>query len=344
MSSMRILKFYNENTIRVQLDTIEDLWTIQRIIFSDDVVKSKSERRFKPNEGDESERKDVVVTIRVEKTEFDRSASRLRIFGIILDGSPLKYVQLKTHHTLNIPPHHDITITKEEWPEYLINVIKDAVSDTKKPRLGIILIDEEKTLSASLLGYGIKFRNEIYSHCSKRLTQKDFKLQQDEYYRSIAKEISEIGASVIIIGGPGFTKDSVKEYMEKNSSILIDKEIIFENVSNTERSGVYELIRGAKVEHLLKRERIRKEFILMEEFLQGLSIESSGHGISAVKEAVDNQEASIILVNDDRIGDKNIQHILNNAEKMKIRIEVFNSLDEVGQQLHSFNDIVYISR
>lgn len=341
---MRILKFYNENTINVRLDTVEDLWTIQRIIFEGNIVKSKSERRFKPNEGLESERKDVVVTIRVEKTEFDRSASRLRVFGIILDGSPLKYVQLKSHHTLNIPPHHDIIITKDEWPEYLINVIKDAVSDTKKPRLGIILIDEEKTLSASLLGYGIKFRNEIYSRCSKRQTPKDFKLQQNEYYKLITKEISEIEANVIIVGGPGFTKDSVKEYMNKNSNILSNKEIIFESVSNTERSGMYELIRSTKVEHLLKRERIRKEFILMEEFLQGLSTESSGHGINAVKDAVNNQEASIILVNDDMIGNKDVQHILNDAEKKKIRIEVFNSLDEVGQQLHSFNDLIYISR
>ncbi len=344
MKAMQIIKFYHDETIKVRLDTIEDLWTIQRIIFENDIVKSKTERRFKPNEGDESERKNVVLTIRVEKTEFDSDAFRLRIFGLIVDGTPLKYVQLKTHHTLNIAIHHEIDITKKEWPEYLINVIKDAVSNTKKPKLGMILVDEEKALPASLLGYGIKFHNEIYSHLSKRQNQKYFKLQQDLYYKSIINEISEIDAGIVIIAGPGFTKDSLKEYMSKNSDILLEKGIVFENVSNTERSGVYELIRSEKVGHLLKMEHIRKEFILLEEFLKGLSTGLSGHGVEEVKKALNEYDASVILLNDSVLGDKVVRSILDDAEKKGVRIEVFNSIDEVGQQLHAFNDIVYISR
>ncbi len=340
---MRIIKFYNENTMRVRLDTVEDLWTIQRILFKDDVVRAKSERRFKADEGDKSERKDVIVTIKVEKTEFDRDALRLRISGMIVDGSPLKYVQLKSHHTLNIAQRGEIDITKERWSDYLVKVVKDAVSDTMRPRLGIIAVDDEKALPAVLLGYGVKFRKEIYSNTSKRLSQKDFKAEQERFYSSVSKEASAIEAGIIIIAGPGFTKDSIKEYMDAHPEAKPQKELVFESASNTERSGIYEIIKGREAERLIKRERIRKEFILMEEFLEGLQLEASGHGTERVKRAIEGYEASKVIVNDSVLGEKRVQEVLDAAERKGIHIEVFNSLDEAGQQLHSFNDIAYIS-
>ncbi|EQD26942.1 hypothetical protein B2A_15444, partial [mine drainage metagenome] len=46
---MKIIRFReSENTLIVKLDTLEDLWAIQRITFPGDLVKSKSLRRFKP--------------------------------------------------------------------------------------------------------------------------------------------------------------------------------------------------------------------------------------------------------------------------------------------------------
>lgn len=336
---MRIIKFYNENTVRVRLDTVEDLWGIQRIIFKDDIVSGKSERRFKANEDDKSDRKDIFVTIKVEKTEFDRDALRLRIFGIIVDGTPKEYIQLRSHHTINAPPHYELEITKQEWSDYLIRVIKDAVSDTKRPRLGIIVIDEEKALSASLLGYGVKFGREIYSGLSKRMSQKDFKMQQERFYIDIINEAAGMEAGTVIIASPGFTKDSVREYLSNNPKIRPNKEIIFESVSNAERSGVYEIIKSKKIEGLLKRERIRREFIIMEEFLKGLGSGTSRHGVDAVRRGMDEYTVSTIIVNDSVLGESGIQDLLREAERRGIRIEVFNSIDEVGEQLHAFNDI-----
>ncbi len=339
---MRLIKFYNENTVRVRLDTVEDLWSIQRIIFKDDIVSGKSERRFKANEDDKSDRKDIFVTIRVERTEFDRDALRLRVFGVIVGGTPQEYIQLRSHHTINAPPHYELEITKQEWSDYLVRVIKDAVSDTRRPRLGIIVLDEEKALSASLLGYGVKFGREIYSGLSKRMSQKDFKIQQDKFYLDIIKEAASMEAGTVIIASPGFTKDSVRDYIANNPKLRPEKDIIFEPVSNAERSGVYEIIKSKRIEGLLKRERIRREFIIMEEFLKGLGGGTSRHGAEAVRGAMDEYAVSTIIVNDSVLGDRAIQVVLREAERRGIKIEVFNSLDEVGEQLHAFNDIASI--
>ena len=65
---MKVLKFYEkEGKLKLRVDTMDDLWTLQRIIFENDFVKSESLRKFKSHEGSEGEMKEVVIKIRVEK-------------------------------------------------------------------------------------------------------------------------------------------------------------------------------------------------------------------------------------------------------------------------------------
>jgi protein pelota len=340
---MHIVKFYQgEGVLRLKLDTLEDLWTVQRIVFPGDLVKSKSLRKFKASESDIGELKEVVVTLRVEKTELDKNALRLRIMGKIVDGKPEQYIRLNSYHTLNIAPLDTLDIIKQAWPDYLVDVVKNAVGDTKKPRLGIIVVDDEKALPAYLLGYGVEFRNEIYSNLSKRMTQKDFQEQQKKFYENVAKTIKSMDVDTVIVAGPGFTKDDIRAYIEAKQE-KIEKRIIYQQASNTERSGVYEIIRSPEVESLLHSEHIRKEFATMEEFLKGLSAGTSKYGIDNVNEAIDDYRASTVIVNDSVLGDLKVQELLAKAESMHIKIEIFNSNDEVGTQLASFKNVASIA-
>ncbi|EET90157.1 MAG: mRNA surveillance protein pelota [Candidatus Micrarchaeales archaeon] len=341
---MKILKFYqNENLLKVKVEIFEDLWSLQRVIFSGDAVKSKSVRRFKANESDVGELKDVMVTVVVEKTELDKTAQRLRIAGKIVDGSPLEYIRLGSYHTINVAAGDVIDIIKLKWPDYLLSVVRNAVSESRRPLLGIIAVDDEKALPAYLLAYGIEFRNEIYSNLSKKMSQKDFQEQLNKYFDAIVNEIKDMAVDTVIVAGPGFTKDDVQKYMQsKGIEKTLNKRLIFESTSNAERSGVYELIKSDKTSSLLEKERIRAEFILMEKFLHNLSIGLHVYGIENVSDAIGNYAISMLLVNDGVLGDPQIQKALAEAEQKGIHIEVFNSSDEAGQQLHAFKDIAGI--
>jgi protein pelota len=338
---VRIIKFYRESgAMKLRVDTLDDLWTVQRVIFANDLVKSESERRFRSMEGDLGEMKQVVITLRVEKTELDKNASRLRILGKIVEGRPLEYVRLNSYHTLNIAPGDVMELVKPQWPDYITGVLKNAVADSKKPRLGLIVVDDEKALPAYMLGYGVEFGNEIYSRLSKRMSQKDFQEQEGKYFSEVLESAGNMRVDTVVIAGPGFTKDDIKKYGTDNGIIKkMSKQLIFENVSNAERSGIYELIRGEKVENLLEKERIRIEFRLMEEFLKGLEAGSSKYGVDNVAASVEEGKARVVLVNDSVLGDRGFQETLSKAEERRIKIEVFNSSDEVGAQLQSFKGI-----
>lgn len=324
----------------MRIETIEDLWSLQRVLFADDIVRAESERKFKPEDGSKGELKKVFITLRVEKSELDKAATRLRISGKIVDGKPLEYIRLNSYHTINAAPDDVIEIVKNRWPEYVVQVVRSAVSDTRRPRLGLIVVDEEKALPAYLLGYGVEFKNEIYSGLSKRMSQKDFTEQQNKYYEKVLSIAGSMNVDTIVMAGPGFAKDDIKKYGEDKGIIpKLGRKLIFSPSSNTERSGIYELIRSDAVAKLLDRERIRMEFLLMEKFLSGLSSGTSKYGVDEVKGFIASGIAETVIVNDSFIGKPDVQEVLSEAERMRIRIEVFNSDDEVGTQLHAFKDI-----
>ena len=338
---MKIIKFYRDtNALKLRVDGLEDLCTIQRIIFQNDFVKSETERMFRASESDVGELKKVVVKILVEKTELDKNALRLRVLGRIVEGRPLDYIKLNSYHTLNIAPGDTLEIFKMEWPDYLIDVIKSATANSKRARLGIIVIDDEKFLSAYILGYGVAFRNEVYSNLSKKLSPKDFQEQQNKYFKAVIEAAEGMDVDTVIIAGPGFTKDDVKKYMsDPGTAKRVTKKIIFESVSNAEKSGVYELIKSDKIASILERETIRSEFMLMEKFLSGLELKVSFYGVDSVSKAIDEYSIDTILVNDSMLGNKDIQELLDKAGRHRIAIVILNSIDEVGQQLHFFKDI-----
>ena len=48
-------------------------------------------------------------------------------------------------------------------------------------------------------------------------------------------------------------------------------------------------------------------------------------------------------MNDSVLGDPAVQELLAKAESMHLKIEIFNSTDEVGTQLASFKNVASIS-
>lgn len=342
---MRIVKFReSENTLVLKPETMEDLWSIARVVFPNDGVRSRTMRKFKSGEGDEGEMKEVTVTIRVERTELDKNAQRLRFTGKITDGRPMQYIKMGSYHTINTALGDIIEVQKERWQPYLIDVIRNAVSDSRKPKLGIVAMDDEKAQPALLLGYGIEFKNELYSRLSKRMSQKDFQEQLKKYFDAVFSSVSAMNVSTVIIAGPGFTKEDFRKYIDDSGmSRKAGKQLVYMPVSNAERSGVYELIKSDAVSGILQGEHIRKEFLLMERFLKGLATKGSRYGLDNVGSAIDDYEAETVLVNDSVLSDPGVQVVLAKAERRKLGVEVFGSEDEVGQQLHSFKDIASIT-
>lgn len=341
---MKIIN-YNQisKIIKLVPESYDDLYLLAIILNQNDKVGAHTYRRFKSSDTDTGEQKEVFIKIELEKAEIDKSAWRLRLTGKILEGRPLEFVRLNTYHTLNISTSDLIEVEKLEWKDYILKRLKQAVADAKKSKLAIIAFDDEKATLAYIRGYGIDIITEIYSKLSKKLSEKEFEKLKILYFEALSKLIQGLDVTIVVLAGPGFTKDDFKKYIEKNS-IKIEKKLFFESCSDSERSGIREVLQSETISKIFENEHVKKEFEYLNIFLSSLRVGNSISGIEKVSEALSSYSIGVILVNDSVIWNNEIKELLDKADKQGTTIEIFNSEDEAGKQLHSFKDIVGLSK
>ncbi len=337
---MKSVKFYDStNTVKLVPESFEDLYLLAMVVSKDNYVSSKSYRRFKASETDKGEQKEVFVRLVVEKTELDRGAGRLRIIGKIVSGHPEEYIQVNSYHTLTVGPLDEIEIEKPEgWGDFIIRRIRQAVLDSKRPRLGVIAVDDEKATLAYIRGYGIDLSGELFSHLSKRMKEKDFEAQREKYFKDIIDSVKRMDVELVIIAGPGFTKDDIRKYVEYKG-IETGKRLVYVPVGDAERSGIREAVRSHEVSKMLETEHVRREFELLDALFRGMRSGSALLGVEKIREHLNDYKIEMILVNDSKLNTEEIKKILNDADRHGVAIEIFNSEDEAGKQLESFGGI-----
>ncbi len=339
---MRIIRLNGvTNFLKLEPDNIDDLYLLAMIISKNDVVEAHSTRRFRAHEGDKGEQKDVTIRVNVERSEIDKNAGMLRVSGKIVYGHPEEYVTMGSYHTLNIAARDIIDVQKPEWKGYIIKRLKQAVADSKKPRLGVIVLDDEKALVSYIKGYGIEPVSELYSRLSKRMKMKDFEARKEEYFGEVVAAVANMSVDIVVIAGPGFTKDDIKKYIEDKGK-EIKKQLVYASASDAERSGIREVMQSTAVTKVLENEHVKREFGYINRLLLEVRAGVASYGTDRLLDSLDRKAVSAVLVNDDIINDERVKLVLDKADKMGIKIEIFNSDDDAGRQLKNFSGIAAV--
>ena len=333
---MRVVHFDSKlGELKLQIDNLDDLWHLEKVLGGGDRVEAHSLRTYKV--GDREEKKSVTIRVRAERIEFAKSANHLRVLGPIEWGTPEEYIQIAKYHTIDIGMGDKIKIIKQ-WKSHELKRLKDAEKESKKPRIRIIVMDDEKALMAMLRPSGIDYGVEFYSSGSKR--DENYEKKQMEYFGKITAEV-ERHAEKFIIAGPGFAKDNLKDFISKKTPELL-KKIIFENVSYAERSGVNELFSKGIIEKIMGEERFEKEMKLIEDLIVEIHKDSGRavYGIDAVRTAAESFAIDKLLVLDEYLRtDKKAEEVVDLADRNKADIVVFSSDGDAGLKLKGFGKI-----
>jgi len=326
--------------IKIQADTLDDLWHLEKVVNPGDDAEAKSWRTYKV--GTKEEKKAVTIKVRVERVEFAKSANRLRLLGTIVSGHPEEYVQLGKHHTIEVGPGSKAKITKK-WKKHEIDRLKQAEKDTKKPRVNIIVLDEEKALLATVRPYGVDYGAEIESAARKK--GEDFEQREREYFGKLMAEV-ERKPEHFIIAGPGFTKDNLKKFIQQRNPELL-KRITFESCSYAERNGVNELLKKGIVEKVAGEARYEHEEKLMESLMGEIHKDSGKavYGIAEVKKAVELGAVEKLFVLDEFLRTTaDVEGMIDAAEKAGAEIVIFSSEGDAGLKLKGFGKIAGLLR
>ncbi|MGB9719339.1 MAG: mRNA surveillance protein pelota [Candidatus Anstonellales archaeon] len=325
-------KDMKEGKIKLVPDSVEDLWHLEHIIKEGDFAEGSTFRSVKF--GEKEERKPVFIKVQVERVEFAKHANRLRVGGKIVEGRPEEFVQLGRHHTLDVSPKEGITITKKKWGKAELERIEDAVRESGRALVRVILMDNEKALVRDVKPYGFESIAEIRNESSKRGGVD----KTQEFYRKLIPFVE----GLCIVAGPGFEKSNFQKFLEKEK-----KKVFVEDVSYAEESGLRELVEKGSIEKIIGETRLEKEAKVMEELLTHLGRDDGllAYGKREVGNALGMGAIKTLAVLDEMLrADKEVESIVNKAYGQRADVVVFSKESEWGRKLKGLAGIAAVLR
>ncbi|MDD3084166.1 MAG: mRNA surveillance protein pelota [Candidatus ainarchaeum sp.] len=339
---MKIIKIDKKlNEIIVLPETIDDLWHLEKIIQKDDIILGKTDRKIKPSkEGEKVIRQVIFVKLLVENIHFQEFSENLKISGIILDGKPKEFIELKAHQSIDIKISEKLKIIKKEIQKWQIERLKKAEEESATSEMLTIILDDESAELAFINQYSINKKALIRTKKQGKM----FEEQKSNFFEEILKKILMINPKKIFIVGPGFTKDNLKKFILEKRKYT--GKIITETINSIGETGLRELITSGKLSNIEKELQLTKESKLIEEFLEKLSKNKAEYGIEKIKDELNNGIIEKIIISETYLlqNRDETEKIMDLAEKFGGEINIISSKNPQETTIYNMGGIVAILR
>jgi len=248
-------------------ESLDDLWHLQFVLEPGDIVIGKTTRRVRRKEEISREtsgqREYMRVVIENETSEFHKFSNRLRISGVLTE-CPYEE-QLGTYHTLNVEIFDTVSIQKK-WKFDQIQRIEEAVAARDSPDILVATIEEGAAFVQTINQYGISNRANLSGS-----TGKGEGSDRTDIFEELLTVLTHIEVDIIVLAGPGFTKENALEYIKSRDSELAQKIILIETSSVGER-GVQEVLAGGNAKDIIVKTRIGKETQVVDEIKKRIKV------------------------------------------------------------------------
>jgi protein pelota len=310
-----------EGYVHLELENEDDLWHLKELIKPGDSVKAKTKR----TKLDGREKKTCTLTLEVEKAEYQED--RLRVTGEITEGE--EDIELG-YHTFNLEPGKRFKMYKDftdtEWED-----LQEAEQKRSYTVL-FCLVQKGEADFYLLKESGI----EDLSSMDQNIPGKLYADQDtgESFYREIASYIERTAEKVdkIVIGGPGFTKQKVKNMLDQS----VQKKTMVQDTSVTGKTGLNEAIKRGALDKVVEDSRIGTESKAVEEFLQELRDGDASYG-EPVKQLAERGAVKNLLITPRKKREN--KEIVEKVEQQGGEVQVIHTDHEAGERLEEFGGI-----
>lgn len=341
---------YKSGEVKVKTENLDDLWYLNTIIDSNDLVSSITFRKIKLGGEDERKtqviKKKVYVTIKVEKVEFHKYSDILRVSGTIFEGP--EDIPHGSYHTINVEINTELKITKENWLKYQ----KDKLTESTKIESTNILavaFDREEAYVFKITRQGHEFVTSIKGQVAK----KNFEQQSTNFY----EEIIQLAKSYddrenyfrIIMASPAFYNDELQKNLKDNK---LGQKIVMGTISSVNKISINEIMQRPELENILQKDHTSKEIKLVQELLTNISKnEKYVYSFKESKGAAELGAIDKLLVTDNlihkyRVEEKfnELESVMKTADQMGAEVHIIQSEHEGGKKLDGLGGIAAILR
>jgi len=327
------------------IQDLDDLWYLQNIITSGDLVRMTTLRRVEKkddmNRSKETARKPVTLTISVETIQFQEFSSNLKILGKIVGGDDSI---MGEHHSFQIGLEDTVYIRKDYWSDQQRKMLTEATEGLYKVKYHIICLDDEEAIISVLRNYGIQAVARIRSGKSG----KDYSStgNEDHYFQEIYETLmsKSVTGKFLLILGQGFTRESLAEYLKARQKALNVKIVTFPT-NRSDEAAIYEFLASKDSESIFSSMRLVEEQKLMETFLKNLkSNELAVYGKEMVEKAIESGAIETLLLSEDAFKTEEGRRVLEKLKSSGSNVHVFSSHSDPGNVVKSFGGYCGILR
>ncbi len=341
---MRVLKENlrgDEGEITLLPESLDDLWHLKYLIEPGDLVFALTHRKVQAiadkARPEKLERRPVRLGIRVEDIEFHMYSNWLRLHGVIKSG-----IDVGAYHTLNIEVGTDLSIVKYHWRPDQFQRIKEAVAESKRPKVVLALVEEGEATIGVLRQFGVQMAAELRAGSGKGGGE-DHRAQ---FFREVAGAISQAAGedAQVILAGPGFAKEDLKKIIDSTYPDLAER-ITMDDASSIGRSGFQEVLRRGAVSRVLEDSRIAQETKLIEDLFREIATDGkAAYGLKEVQDAVNYGAVEHLLVLDEVVRRRSLESLMRDVASARGKVVIFSSEFEPGERLRSLGGVAALLR
>jgi protein pelota len=341
---MRVLKENlrgDEGEITLLPESLDDLWHLKYLIEHGDLVFAMTHRKVQAiadkARPEKMERRAVRLGVRVEDVEFHIYSNWLRLHGIIKSG-----IDVGSYHTLNIEVGTDLSIVKYHWRPDQFQRIKEAVAESRRPKVVLALVEEGEATIGVLRQFGVQMAAELRAGSGKGGGE-DHRAQ---FFREVAEAIVLAAGedAQVILAGPGFAKEDLKKVIDASFPDLA-KRITMDEASSIGRSGFQEVLRRGAVTSVLENSRIAQETRLIEDLFREIATNGrAAYGQREVQTAANYGAIEFLLVLDEVARRQSLEDLMRDVSNARGRVVIFSSEFEPGERLRSLGGVAAILR
>jgi len=332
------------DSVRLQVESDEDLWHLYNIIEIDDLVTASTTRREEKSadkiRAEKMEKKRMTLGIRIQKIEFSEDDLRLKLLGVIETGPQ----DIGQHHTLIFENGDSMTIQKKKWRATQIERVHRAVTDSKKPRIIFVSLDQDEATIAVLRQFGLKEIATVRSGRSGK--QYEEKPSVDGYHGEIHSKLKfllEPNMPVVLLG-PGFEKESLAEDLKKIDPESYKKVYVY-HTGQSGMVGINELMKAGMGADVLRESSMGVELEAVEQLMTEIAKDGLGtYGPNEVMSAAMSGAVEKLLILDNKVRETDLDDIVRAVESQKGTVIIVSSQHDGGKELAALGGMGAILR
>lgn len=353
-------------SILLRPETPEDLWHLYNLLQPNDHVRSTTQRKVvntTSTGSTTSSKKRLMLTINVQKVDFDPASLSLRISGQTQSESNL--VRLGSYHTLNLELNQNIELVKEIWDQIYLDILEEAIHPERQAQVAAVvmqvglahvcLIVGSLTLTQARIEVTIPKKRTGSSNHSKAVTK-----FYNQVYEAILQKVDFSSVKCCLLASPGFVKDDFFQYMMKEAQKREDKvllehksKFVLCRASSGHKHALDEVFADASIQSRLADTKYALETSKLHEFMRKLDThpDCAYYGYNHVVMADQELAIETLLVTDELFRNssslqtrKKYVDLVESVRAHGGQVLILSTMHVSGQQLQQVSGVAAILR